>query len=545
MNKEKLLASLPVIFESSHGVQSFYSLLKSLAIRGKLNVDCLENCSVDQLISDLKIHKNQYIDDRGLRVKRNDSANEISTLGFELPTKWGLVPLREICFAQAGFAFSASLFNSNKAGLPLIRIRDIDRGFSETYYSGEYRPEFLVKKGDWLIGMDGNFSVRQWQGETALLNQRVTRLHFFDDRINQSFVSMALEEHLHSLMGTKSYTTVDHLSTKQIEAAPIPLPCLKEQNFVISRMSELKIDLDKLREKQNFLRNLNLAVRKSALDAISTARSEEDFQTAWKRIEENWDAIVDSQSSIKDLRALILNLAIKGRVTSVITKNDSAAKELASVKKTEVRELFKGRDSESDVYPKNWAVASFPNIGQWVAGSGFPTDEQGHTDKEILFCKVSDMNLPANSRHLVEANNTIDSATAKKLRATILKEGTVVFPKIGGAIATNKRRLIVKPTIVDNNCMGITPCSVIDSEWLFILLSSIDFVKYQSGTSIPSISQRTLDQIEFGVPPLNEQKMIVEKVSQLMKICDELENRILDKDNIAENFAKSIVAASA
>ena len=93
--------------------------------------------------------------------------------------------------------------------------------------------------------------------------------------------------------------------------------------------------------------------------------------------------------------------------------------------------------------------------------------------------------------------------------------------------------------------MGITPCSVIDSEWLFILLSSIDFVKYQSGTSIPSISQRTLDQIEFGVPPLNEQKMIVEKVSQLMKICDELENRILEKDNIAENFAKSIVAASA
>ena len=344
---------------------------------------------------------------------------------------------------------------------------------------------------------------------------------------------------------TTGSTNQQELNLSTIKSLEISIPDLKYQVLLANHIDVLITLYEKLDICMKASQEVLSKARKSSIDAISTAQTPEELQNSWERIQRNWEVVAESSESIGDLRALILNLAVKGRLTSRMTKYNSAAKELASVEKAEVRELFNGTDSESDVYPKGWAVASFPNIGQWVAGSGFPTDEQGHTDKEILFCKVSDMNLPANSRHLVEANNTIDSATAKKLRATILKEGTVVFPKIGGAIATNKRRLIVKPTIVDNNCMGITPCSVIDSEWLFILLSSIDFVKYQSGTSIPSISQRTLDQIEFGVPPLNEQKMIVEKVSQLMKICDELENRILEKDNIAENFAKSIVAASA
>lgn len=545
MDRNLLLNSVSVLSSSRVGISTFRSLVNSLAIRGQLDNDCSSDCNMDNLISELELCKSRFLEQSGRVIKKKFSDLEIPKLGFGLPSDWRLVSLDKLCFAQAGFAFSAANFNTDGIGLPLIRIRDIDRGFSETFYSGEYRPEFLVHKGDWLIGMDGNFNVRQWKGESALLNQRVTRLVFFDDRMNQKFISLALEEHLHSLMGTKSYTTVDHLSTKQIESAPIPLPCIEVQDRIISQLDNLETQIDKLDGYQESMRRLGLAAKKSAVDAISTAQTQEEFDIAWERIKNNWEVFADSCSSINDLRILILSLAVNGKLASPTNGGNSAADELASVDIDEVREIFTGKDSHSNVYPKNWAVASFPNIGKWVAGIGFPTEQQGHTGKEILFCKVSDMNLPTNSKYLIEANNTIELSTAKNLRATILKEGTVVFPKIGGAIATNKRRIIVKPTIVDNNCMGIEPCSVIDPEWLYILLSSIDFVKYQSGTSIPSISQRTLDQIRFGVPPLNEQKLIVDKVNYLMQICDELRNGILEKDKVAENFARSIVSASA
>jgi type I restriction enzyme S subunit len=72
----------------------------------------------------------------------------------------------------------------------------------------------------------------------------------------------------------------------------------------------------------------------------------------------------------------------------------------------------------------------------------------------------------------------------------------------------------------------------------------MDMTKYQSGTSIPSLSQRTLDQIIFRVPPLREQKRIVEKVGQLMIICDQLEQLLRNQALIAEKFSRSVVSSS-
>lgn len=463
-----------------------------------------------------------------------------------IPEHWGEMTFGEHLDIQGGSQPPKNTFKESleEGYVRLYQIRDYGPNPMPVYVPSELVSKTTVK-GDILIARYGASGKIFW-AEDGAYNVALAKFIYPKDVVVPEFAYYLLKSSLFkNLVTSTTRVAVDGFNKNDLKNLYFPLPPMDEQLTIVSELDNILKVICELRSERERVVQLSKEMRMSALNEVVASRSPLELQMSWERIQKNWDAIVDTQSSIKDLRALILNLAVKGRLTSRMTKYNSAAKELASVKKTEVRELFSGTDSESDVYPKGWAVASFPNIGQWVAGSGFPTEEQGHTDKEILFCKVSDMNLPANSRHLIEANNTIDSATAKKLRATILKEGTVVFPKIGGAIATNKRRLIVKPTIVDNNCMGITPCSVIDSEWLFILLSSIDFVKYQSGTSIPSISQKTLDQIEFGVPPLNEQKMIVEKVSQLMKICDELENRILEKDYIAENFAKSIVAASA
>jgi restriction endonuclease S subunit len=463
-----------------------------------------------------------------------------------IPEHWGEMTFGEHLDIQGGSQPPKNTFKDKpqEGYVRLYQIRDYGPNPMPVYV-----PSKLVTKttarGDILIARYGASGKIFWAEEGAY-NVALAKFIYPKDIVVPEFAYYLLKSSLFkNLVTSTTRVAVDGFNKNDLKNLFFPLPPMDEQLTIVSEIDNILKVIAELRDGREKIVELSKQMRVSALNEVVASRSPVELQMSWERIQNNWDAIVDSHSSIKDLRALILNLAVKGRLTPRITKCNSAAMELASVEKTEVRELFTGKDSESDVYPKNWAVASFPNIGQWVAGSGFPTDEQGHTGKEILFCKVSDMNLPANSRQLIEANNTIDSATAKKLRATILKEGTVVFPKIGGAIATNKRRLIVKPTIVDNNCMGITPCSVIDSEWLFILLSSIDFVKYQSGTSIPSLSQRTLDQIEFGVPPLIEQKMIVEKVNQLMKICDELEKRIIDKNQIEENFARAIVAISA
>ena len=70
----------------------------------------------------------------------------------------------EIAEIINGCAFEAELFNDRSVGLPVVRIRDVVRGFSRTFYSGEYDQIYEVASGDLLIGMDGEFNIAEWRG---------------------------------------------------------------------------------------------------------------------------------------------------------------------------------------------------------------------------------------------------------------------------------------------------------------------------------------------------------------------------------------------
>src|SRR5690606_12674224 len=154
-------------------------------------------------------------------------------------------------------------------------------------------------------------------------------------------------------------------------------------------------------------------------------------------------------------------------------------------------------------------------LGSWAIGSGFPTSIQGITSEDILMCKVSDMNLQGNEKYIKATNNTISEESAIQRKINVSEPGTVIFPKIGGAIATNKRRILVKKTAIDNNCLGIRPFEQINLEWFFLILNAIDMAKYQSGTSVPAINQSVIGNIVIALPSEYMQARIVAKVEEL------------------------------
>ncbi len=148
-----------------------------------------------------------------------------------------------------------------------------------------------------------------------------------------------------------------------------------------------------------------------------------------------------------------------------------------------------------------WRSRRLDEIARWAGGSGFPREEQGHGDRPILFCKVSDMSLPENARHVVRTVHTVDEETARRLGAKVHPAGTVVFPKIGGAIATNRRRILGRPAAIDNNCLGLVPDESCSPELLHLLLSAIDMTRYQSSGPVPALNQARLAGIVVQVPP--------------------------------------------
>jgi type I restriction enzyme, S subunit len=146
------------------------------------------------------------------------------------------VKLRDVLEVQNGFAFRTEFF-SQADGLPLIRIRDLGSTSTETRYRGEYRAEFLVEPGDLLIGMDGNFTCRRWAGPSALLNQRVCRLRNFSSQILPDYVFYGIQPSLNAIETTTSFSTVKHISARQILDIELPLPPLDAQRRVVDVLS--------------------------------------------------------------------------------------------------------------------------------------------------------------------------------------------------------------------------------------------------------------------------------------------------------------------
>jgi type I restriction enzyme S subunit len=103
-----------------------------------------------------------------------------------------------------------------------------------------------VSNGDYLVGIDGELRVAPWENGPALLNQRVARLQFYGTEVVQPFVVMALQRELSKLQGVKAYTTVDHLSGKQIAEATVALPPFVEQQRIVGKVDELMALCDAL-----------------------------------------------------------------------------------------------------------------------------------------------------------------------------------------------------------------------------------------------------------------------------------------------------------
>ena len=158
---------------------------------------------------------------------------------------WEYIALSSVCKVQNGFAFNSKLFNESNNGLPLIRIRDIKRGYSLTYTSEICSDEFFVEDGDMLIGMDGDFNIGEWKGGHALLNQRVCKL-IPSEKILAKFIFYFIPEALQRINDKTAFSTVKHLSSKQVNAILLPnLPLSEQQSIVDYLIDAMKANAEK------------------------------------------------------------------------------------------------------------------------------------------------------------------------------------------------------------------------------------------------------------------------------------------------------------
>lgn len=140
-----------------------------------------------------------------------------------VPQDWEKVNLYDIADIKMGYAFKANDFNEDGIGKPAIRIRDIPNQTTKTYTTEEVDSDYIINKGDILIGMDGIFYNDIWAGEEGYLVQRVCRLRAKYEEY-QGFLWQAIKQPINYYEKTITGATVAHLGAKHLKEIEILIP---------------------------------------------------------------------------------------------------------------------------------------------------------------------------------------------------------------------------------------------------------------------------------------------------------------------------------
>jgi len=533
-----LLDHFDLLAEAPGGVARLRELVLHLAVRGKLVPQDPADEPASELLKRIAKERARLVKEGKIRAGKPLPPVGAEEVPFEVPEGWVWCRLQTLAWSQAGFAFSARSFNESKTGMPLIRIRDIDSSKTVTYYDGPYREEFVVRAGDLLISMDGNFRVATWTGPEALLNQRVSRLVFFGSESAKSYIGAALQERLMEFHGVKAYTTVQHLSGGQIESCAIPLPPLAEQHRIVARVDELMALLDRLEAARGERDTTRLAARDSALAALRDAADASEVAAAWRRLEARMDDLFRAPEDVPPLRQAILQLAVRGRLVAQDPAEEPAALALGTP-------LGDGLgDLEPFALPPNWLwtrMESCFDIGGGLQKSG----KRMGQGTAVPYLRVA--NVQRGNLDLAEVKKF--GVSPEELTRCCLQPGDLLVVEgngseneIGRCARWNGE---IKICVHQNHLIRCRPRLTGVERYALTYLNSPDGTETMRRLAVTTIGLYNLSvgkikNIPIPLPPLAEQQRIVARVDELMALCDRLESRLA-----AAREAQTALAAAA
>lgn len=402
---------------------------------------------------------------------------------------------------QNGFPFESKYFNTSREGMPLLRIRDVVPGSTETFYSGPFDEQFLVQPGDVVVGMDGDFNVRVWRGPTALLNQRVCRL-IPRGGYSPRLLPLVLQGYLDAINARTSSITVKHLSSRTIGEIPLPVPPIGEQARLLesieSYVSRLDAAVDSLKRVQTKLKAYRASVLKAAVEG-RLVPTEAAIARQEKRDYEPAQVLLDR----------ILNERRRRWEENEIARLVRAGKAPKSDNWKSKYHPPEGPDtSQLPSLPEGWCWATAEQVSTRITDGEHITPPRTDTGVYLLSARnVGDGRLVLDEvdyisedthealckRLLVQPGDVLLSCSGSVGRTCVVPPGT--------RFSLVRSVAVIKPSVVRSDFMSFALASP-------LLQSQIH--RRKSQTAQANIFQGSIKKLAFPLPPLAEQDRIID-----------------------------------
>ena len=206
---------------------------------------------------------------------------------------------------------------------------------------------------------------------------------------------------------------------------------------------------------------------------------------------------------------------IFNKLDSLITLHQRKLDALKKIKSALLEKMFpKDGSNIPEIrftgFTEAWEQRKLGELGFAQSGIGFPAAEQGGTEGTPFF-KVSDMNTPGNEHELVVSNNYVTAEQIVRMGwRPINQVPAIFFAKVGAAVMLNRKRLVNKPFLLDNNTMTFSmDSSLLNTQFCQSLFERLDLTSLVQVGALPSYNSSDVESIIVSLPStMDEQRRI-------------------------------------
>ena len=236
---------------------------------------------------------------------------------------------------------------------------------------------------------------------------------------------------------------------------------------------------------------------------------------------EKFDQFADAPDAVEKMRELVLDLAVKGKLTDRDLKKESVGSKYSD-------------EPSSDVLPANWRLLNFGKFCD-IQGGNQPPKSQFSDEPRPGYVRMFQI------RDLGE--RPVPVYISKESTNRFCREGEILIGRYGASVG----KVFWAQDGAYNVALAkfIFPEDALLPAFAFWVLKSDFFQAEIAGASRSAqagFNKGDLAAIDFPLPPLAEQKRIVAKVDELMALCDRLEAQQQERETRHAALARASLA---
>lgn len=541
-----------------YGIKKLRELILELAVRGKLVPQDPNDEPASELLKRIAAEKAELV--KQGKIKKQKPLPEIGEdeKPFELPLGWEWVRLGDLSSKITDGVHHTPKYIDN--GVAFISVKDINGdtiSFDNCkYISQEQHNEINTRcnpeEGDLLICRIGTL------GRVTLVNTTRPFSLFVSVGLIKPVSAIVNTVYLHRLFYSPCMLTqlddikvggshTNKLNLNDIPNLLIPFPPITEQIRIVGKLKYLISLCDQLEQDSLASLNAHSQLVETLLVTLTDSKNAEELAENWARISQHFDTLFTTEASIDALKQTILQLAVMGKLVPQDPNDEPASELLKRIEQEKAQLVKEGKikkqkplppisDEEKPFeLPAGWEWCRLGNCIHLISGQHLKPDEYTETDADGLIPYITG---PA---EFGEVSPIISKYTMER-RAVAEKKDILITCKGAGL---GKLNIADSEISISRQLMAIRTICVNQDYFRLLLLSMYPYFQSKGvGIAIPGISREDVTEAIIPLPPIDEQKAIIDFTTAIYGIIKNLKTSIQSAQQTQLHLADALTDAA-